>query len=97
MKSPIAILIVRLVVALVFVDAIVSAQSLQHATLQTELSQITGDFDGRVGVCAGDSIRFTCVNGSQRFPLQSVMKLVVVEWCAQKTGVRSLNDSPKVW
>ena len=34
MKSPIAILIVRLVVALVFVDAIVSAQSLQHATLE---------------------------------------------------------------
>jgi beta-lactamase class A len=54
----------------------VFAQLLQPQ-LQTELSRLTLGFDGRVGVCVKESTEVACVNGNQRFPLQSVMKLLV--------------------
>jgi beta-lactamase class A len=44
---------------------------------QTELTRLTWGFDGRVGVCVKESTEVACVNGNQRFPLQSVMKLLV--------------------
>ncbi len=77
MKSTNAVSLACFALALVFADPIISAQSLQHSKLEAEFNQITRAFDGRVGVCAGDTVGFSCVNGSQRFPLQSVMKLVV--------------------
>jgi beta-lactamase class A len=45
--------------------------------LQREFEHLTGDFKGRVGVCARDAHGTACVNGQGRFPLQSVMKLLV--------------------
>jgi len=43
------------------------------------LQKLAASSDGRVGVCALDLAEAepVCVNGDQRFPLQSVMKLVV--------------------
>ncbi len=48
-------------------------------TLRSELQTVASAFDGRVGICAFDgmSAEPICVNGEQRFSLQSVMKLVV--------------------
>jgi beta-lactamase class A len=62
--------------ALAVVLAVVAA-SAQPGQLQNELIRITRGFDGRVGVCVQDSSSTACVNGAQRFPLQSVMKLLV--------------------
>jgi beta-lactamase class A len=49
----------------------------QHQTLQEEFARLARGIDGRVGVCAAGSASLSCVNGEQRFPLQSVMKLLV--------------------
>lgn len=48
-------------------------------TIQKEFERITATSDGRVGVCALDfkSEALPCVAGDQKFPLQSVLKLVV--------------------
>lgn len=62
--------------ALAVVLAAVAA-SAQPGQLQNELIRITRGFDGRVGVCVQDASSTACVNGAQRFPLQSVMKLLV--------------------
>jgi beta-lactamase class A len=51
--------------------------SLQHQRLQEEFARLVRGFDGRVGICAADSAGLSCVNAGQRFPLQSVMKLLV--------------------
>ncbi len=53
-----------------------SARVLQPQ-LQNELSRMTQGFDGRIGVCVKESTDVACVNGNQRFPLQSVVKLIV--------------------
>jgi beta-lactamase class A len=53
------------------------AASLQHQALQQEFDRLARGIDGRVGICAADSAGLSCVNGDQRFPLQSVMKLLV--------------------
>jgi beta-lactamase class A len=46
---------------------------------QQSLETLASGFDGRVGICALDlaGAEPACVNGTQSFPLQSVMKLVV--------------------
>jgi beta-lactamase class A len=49
----------------------------QPQTLQEEFARLARGNDGRVGVCAAGSASLSCVNGEQRFPLQSVMKLLV--------------------
>ena len=67
----------RVLCALSISSSLVSAQSLQHADLQKQMEDVTRGFDGRIGVCVQDSSRFSCVNGDERFPLQSVMKLLV--------------------
>ena len=67
----------RVLCALSISGSLVSAQSLQHADLQKQMEDVTRGFDGRIGVCVQDSSRFSCVNGDERFPLQSVMKLLV--------------------
>jgi beta-lactamase class A len=56
---------------------IVTAGPIQHSSLQADLTRTTRGFDGRIGVCVQDSSGTSCVNGGQRFPLQSVMKLLV--------------------
>jgi beta-lactamase class A len=63
----------RVLCALSISGSLVSAQSLQHADLQKQMEDATRGFDGRIGVCVQDSLRFSCVNGDERFPIQSVM------------------------
>ncbi len=53
------------------------AAVVQHQDLRAEFERISRTADGRVGVCARDAAGITCVNGQQRFSLQSVMKLLV--------------------
>jgi beta-lactamase class A len=48
-----------------------------HEDLEGEFTRFARGFDGRVGICAADSAGVSCLNGTQRFPLQSVMKLLV--------------------
>src|SRR5262245_24554974 len=50
---------------------------LQHRELQEEFARLARAVDGRVGICAADDAGRSCVNGDRRFPLQSVMKLLV--------------------
>lgn len=65
------------------VAAVVSAHA--HAgglhappELEERLREIAGRSDGRLGVCAADATgAMACVNGEQRFSMQSVMKLIV--------------------
>ncbi|WP_048649509.1 class A beta-lactamase [Nitratireductor soli] len=48
------------------------------ARLQAQLQALTDKHPGRVGICVEDaSLKPICVNGDQRFSLQSVMKVVV--------------------
>jgi beta-lactamase class A len=77
MKPTNTLMLVFLALLVGVAAAIISAESLQHSMLEAELNRITRGFDGHVGICARDSAGFACVNGSQRFPLQSVTKLVV--------------------
>ena len=53
----------------------ISAAMERRARWQHELEDLTRGFDGRVGVCAGDGLTEACVNGQERFPMQSVWKL----------------------
>lgn len=45
-------------------------------TLAGSLQDLAKDFDGRVGICIQDQRSTTCINGDQRFSLQSVVKLL---------------------
>lgn len=65
------------VAACVAVGSMLAPPSLERAQLQLELEQIARGIDGRVGVCVRSGSGMACVHGDQRFPLQSVMKLVV--------------------
>ena len=49
------------------------------AKLEQSLQKLVADSDGRIGICAFDTkaTEAICINGEQKFPLQSVMKLVV--------------------
>lgn len=51
--------------------------SLQREKLQSELQHLIVGVDGRVGACGQDRNGAVCINGDQRFSLQSVMKLIV--------------------
>lgn len=53
-----------------------AAGSLRHAQLEKEISALVAGFDGRVGVCVADAAGRTCIHGEDRFPMQSVMKLL---------------------
>ena len=53
------------------------AGSLELRGLERDLTRLGSGFDGLVGACAADSGGAACVHGDQRFPLQSVMKLLV--------------------
>jgi len=62
-----------------FLAALISASGagLDHGALQSQVTRISGQIDGRVGVCIQDANGVTCNRGSERFSLQSVMKLLV--------------------
>jgi beta-lactamase class A len=51
--------------------------SLQIAELRAQLEQLQQGFDGRVGICVQDRSGAACVNGDQRYSMQSVVKLLV--------------------
>lgn len=53
------------------------AASLRSEALQRDFANLAGEVSGRVGVCAADAVGQACLNAGQRFPLQSVMKLLV--------------------
>lgn len=67
----------KLIASILTVAAFASAGSLQKEPLRSDLAKLTSGFDGRVGICAQDKSGVVCVNGDQRFSLQSVMKLIV--------------------
>ena len=69
-------LIVILTVVVLGAGAL-SAGPVQRDRLQAEFERLVRGFDGRVGVCARDAGGVACVNGGQRFSMQSVVKLVV--------------------
>jgi beta-lactamase class A len=54
-----------------------SAGSLNHAQLAASLERTVIGFDGEIGVCVRDAAGTDCIHGAERFPMQSVMKLVV--------------------
>lgn len=55
-----------------------AGEPILDAALEAELQDLASRSDGRLGVCALEGgARIACVNGDQRFSLQSVMKLVV--------------------
>ncbi len=54
-----------------------TAGSLRRPDLQQALDRLVRGFNGRVGACIRDAAGAVCVNGGQRFSLQSVMKLMV--------------------
>jgi beta-lactamase class A len=54
-----------------------TAGSLRHELLRPELEALTRGFDGRVGACVQDAFGVSCIHGDNRFPMQSVMKLLV--------------------
>jgi beta-lactamase class A len=66
-----------IVLALIPTATIHHAGSLSAPALQTELTAIAQQFDGRLGVCvlSPDGGK-ACVRGTERFSLQSVVKLV---------------------
>jgi beta-lactamase class A len=61
----------------VFLIAILTCAISTAASLETDFQDLARGFDGRVGICVRDGSQTTCLNGDQRFALQSVMKLLV--------------------
>jgi len=55
----------------------VSALSLNTLCLETKLSVLIKNFQGRVGICVSDGRSGVQVHGNQRFPMYSVFKLAV--------------------
>lgn len=66
-----------LVALLPCVGHLAFAGTLDTAQLANDLRRLSASFDGRVGICARLGEQSACVRGGERFPLQSVMKLVV--------------------
>ncbi len=50
---------------------------LDRAALETELQSLTKGFDARVGACVSDGRALACVRATERFSMQSVVKLLV--------------------
>ncbi len=58
-------------------SALVSAASLDQSGLSQDLQALAAKTPGRLGVCVRTRTSATCVRAEERFPLQSVMKLLV--------------------
>lgn len=65
-----------LVFAFILSSALSSAQ-LASKELQLDLHNLTAGFKGRVGVCVQADTKPVCVNGDQRYSIQSVVKMLV--------------------
>jgi len=61
----------------IFPTLLFFAASLDIPALHLEFDQITKGFNGRVGVCVSAEGKQVCLNASQKFSLQSVIKMVV--------------------
>jgi len=57
--------------------SLAAAGSIQRDKLQADFTTLASSFDGCVGICVQDASGTVSLNGEQRFPLQSVMKLPV--------------------
>lgn len=69
---------------------------LNHVGLEKELEKISKSNDGRVGICVKDEYELLiCVRGTDRFSMQSVMKLIVgvAVFDAADSGRLDLNGS----
>jgi beta-lactamase class A len=71
------LLVMTLAGGLVLASAPLHAGAVDAPALQAALERLAQGFDGRVGACVRDGAAMACVNGEQRFSLQSVMKLPV--------------------
>jgi beta-lactamase class A len=60
-----------------FLNSACIAGSVDHQALHEDLVHLTDGFNGHVGVCVQDASGATCLRPDERFPLQSVMKLIV--------------------
>jgi beta-lactamase class A len=67
---------VAITLALGALDTPLLAASLLKGPLQEAMTRVTRGFKGRVGVCVRDGSGVVCINGDQKFSLQSVVKLV---------------------
>jgi beta-lactamase class A len=68
---------IAVVLAVGLAAGALAAGPLERERLQAEFERLVGGFDGRAGVCARDAGGLACVNGGQRFSMQSVVKLAV--------------------
>jgi beta-lactamase class A len=66
-----------LALALVGMATAARAGSLDSTTLPAALEAAVEKFDGAVGICARDAAGPVCVHGEDRFPMESVAKLLV--------------------
>jgi beta-lactamase class A len=66
--------------------------TISHDALQRRLEALAGGSDGRLGVCVEDAAGRSCLRGDERFPMQSVMKLVVA--VAVMEAVDHKGDEP---
>src|SRR3954469_15903373 len=58
-------------------SSLVSAAQLDLPGLNRDLVALTKGFHGRVGICVQSSAGTACVRPFDKFPMQSVMKLMV--------------------
>jgi beta-lactamase class A len=71
------------------------AASLHSDGLERDFARITARVGGRAGVCAADEAGQACLNAGQRFPMQSVMKLIAALAIADAVDSRTLKlDQP---
>lgn len=68
---------VLLALALSCIGKPAAAGTLDTSRLTDDLRRLSAPFDGRMGICARLREQSACIRGDERFPMQSVMKLVV--------------------
>lgn len=89
-------MLARTLLLLAWIGGAASAEAatLQKPELEQQLQGLAKGFPGRVGICAQDAAEPVCVRGSERFSLQSVMKLVVAATAldAVDRGTWKLDD-----
>jgi beta-lactamase class A len=66
-----------LVAALIGLVMPAQAGTLELRSLSASFSEMARNFPGKVGICAQVTVSAACTGGDERFPMQSVVKLVV--------------------
>lgn len=84
----------RLLLLFCFLSTAV-AGDINFPTLQDGLDRIASSFNGRLGACVAKGSQMVCVRGSDRFSMQSVMKLIAgaATLRAVDAGVLSLSEN----